>query len=112
MADGRDFYDFDSLKTVEIIKSSASALYGGGALGGVVSYATKDPSDFLSQTPNPYYFGFKESFATENWSYAETFTFAARTGPVDYLLLYTVVTASRMKFRRRFLPMAPAGLIR
>lgn len=88
-AQGRDFYDFDALKSVEIIKSSASALYGSGALGGVVSYATKDPSDFLSLTTNPYYFGFKESFDTSNVSFAETGTFAARTGPVDYLLLYT-----------------------
>jgi hemoglobin/transferrin/lactoferrin receptor protein len=89
VADGRDFYDFDSLKSVEIVKSSASTLYGGGAIGGVVSYATKDPSDFLSLTNNPYYFGYKEAFDSSDFSFAETATFAARTGPVDYLLLYT-----------------------
>jgi hemoglobin/transferrin/lactoferrin receptor protein len=89
VAEGRNFYDFDSLKSVEIVKSAASALYGGGAIGGVVSYATKDPSDFLSLTNNPYYFGYKESFDSADFSFGETATFAARTGPVDYLLLYT-----------------------
>lgn len=88
-AQGRDFYDFDSLKSVEIVKSAASALYGGGAIGGVVSYTTKDPSDYLSLTKNPYYFGYKESFDSSDLSFSETATFAARTGPVDYLLLYT-----------------------
>jgi hemoglobin/transferrin/lactoferrin receptor protein len=89
VADGRDFYDFDSLKSVEIVKSAASALYGGGAIGGVVSYATKDPIDYLSLTNNPYYFGYKESFDSSDFSFGETATFAARTGPVEYLLLYT-----------------------
>jgi hemoglobin/transferrin/lactoferrin receptor protein len=89
VADGRDFYDFDSLKSVEIVKSAASALYGGGAIGGVVSYTTKDPIDYLSLTNNPYYFGYKESFDSSDFSFGETATFAARTGPVDYLLLYT-----------------------
>lgn len=89
IANGRAFYDFDSLKSVELVKSSASALYGGGALGGVVSYTTKDPSDFLTQTKRPYYFGYKQSFDSADLSWGETATFAARTGPVEYLLLYT-----------------------
>jgi hemoglobin/transferrin/lactoferrin receptor protein len=88
-AQGRDFYDFDALKNVEIIKSAASALYGGGAIGGVVSYTTKDPSDYLSLTKNPWYAGYKESFDSSDFSFSETATFAARTGPVEYLLLYT-----------------------
>jgi hemoglobin/transferrin/lactoferrin receptor protein len=67
-AQGRDFYDFDALKNVEIIKSAASALYGGGAIGGVVSYTTKDPSDYLSLTKNPWYAGYKESFDPPRWA--------------------------------------------
>ena len=39
--------DVDVLKTVEIVRSASSALYGSDALGGVVSLFTKDPADYL-----------------------------------------------------------------
>ena len=39
--------DLDVLKTVEIVRSANSALYGSDALGGVVSLFTKDPADYL-----------------------------------------------------------------
>jgi hemoglobin/transferrin/lactoferrin receptor protein len=40
--------DLDTLRTAEIVRSSASSLYGSDALGGVVSFFTKDPADYLS----------------------------------------------------------------
>ena len=40
--------DIDALKTVEIVRSANSALYGSDALGGVVSLFTKDPADYLN----------------------------------------------------------------
>ena len=43
----RDFVDVDSLKQVEIIRGPASAVFGSDALGGVVSFVTKGPEDFL-----------------------------------------------------------------
>jgi hemoglobin/transferrin/lactoferrin receptor protein len=39
--------DLDTLKTAEIVRSSGSSLYGSDALGGVVSFFTKDPADYL-----------------------------------------------------------------
>lgn len=39
--------DVDALKSVEIVRSANSALYGSDALGGVVSLFTKDPEDWL-----------------------------------------------------------------
>ncbi len=39
--------DLDALKSVEIVRSANSALYGSDALGGVVSLFTKDPGDYL-----------------------------------------------------------------
>ena len=39
--------DVDALKSVEIVRSANSALYGSDALGGVVSLFTKDPADYL-----------------------------------------------------------------
>jgi len=46
---GRDVVDVDALKRVEIVRGAASSLYGSDALGGVVSYITKDPSDFVGK---------------------------------------------------------------
>ena len=37
--------DVDTLRSVEIVRSANSALYGSDALGGVVSLFTKDPAD-------------------------------------------------------------------
>lgn len=51
----RNFVDLDSLKRVEILRGPSSSLYGSDALGGVVSYLTKDPSDYLAGGAEPYY---------------------------------------------------------
>jgi len=40
--------DLDTLKSAEISRSAGSSLYGGDALGGVVSFFTKDPGDYLA----------------------------------------------------------------
>lgn len=45
--DGRFFIDPFLLKSVEIVKGASSAIYGGGAIGGVVAFETKDAADFL-----------------------------------------------------------------
>lgn len=39
--------DPDTLKSAEIVRSAGSSLYGSDALGGVVSFFTKNPSDYL-----------------------------------------------------------------
>ncbi len=39
--------DLDVLKSAEIVRSAGSSLYGSDALGGVVSFFTKDPADYL-----------------------------------------------------------------
>lgn len=44
---GRDAVDLDTLKQVEILRGPASSLYGSSALGGVVSFVTRDPVDYL-----------------------------------------------------------------
>jgi len=43
----RNFVDIDTLKSIEIVRGSASSLYGSNAIGGVVSFLTKDPQDYL-----------------------------------------------------------------
>lgn len=85
----RDFVDFDSLKRLEIIRGPASALYGSDAIGGVVSYVTKDPEDYLREVGRDWYAGTKLSFNSVDRSFAETFTGAARQGPWQALLQFT-----------------------
>jgi len=40
--------DLDTLKSAEIMRSAGSATYGSDALGGVVSFFTKNPADYLA----------------------------------------------------------------
>ncbi|WP_454829249.1 TonB-dependent hemoglobin/transferrin/lactoferrin family receptor [Pseudoxanthomonas wuyuanensis] len=54
----RNFVDLDTLKRVEIVRGPTSSLYGSDALGGVVSFITKDPSDYLEEGKDAY-FGFR-----------------------------------------------------
>lgn len=42
-----DYVDLDLLKSVEILRGPASALYGSDGLAGAVSFVTKDPEDFI-----------------------------------------------------------------
>lgn len=47
--DGRFFIDPDLLKAVEVVRGPASALYGSGALGGVIALRTVTAEDFLEE---------------------------------------------------------------
>lgn len=44
---GSVFFDPDMLKQVDVLKGAGSALYGSGAIGGVMAMTTKDAADFL-----------------------------------------------------------------
>ncbi|OQP83751.1 sugar transporter [Xanthomonas phaseoli pv. syngonii LMG 9055] len=50
----RNFVDLETLKRVEVVRGPASSLYGSDALGGVVAFVTKDPSDYLSAAKHSY----------------------------------------------------------
>lgn len=54
----RNFVDLDTLKRVEVVRGPSSALYGSDALGGVVSFVTRDPADYLGPGRDSH-FGFK-----------------------------------------------------
>lgn len=78
----RNFVDLDTLKRVEIVRGPASSLYGSDALGGVVAFVTKDPSDYLKDGKDAYFglkFGYEgdwqglfagatAAFGGERWS--------------------------------------------
>ncbi|MBD9468788.1 TonB-dependent hemoglobin/transferrin/lactoferrin family receptor [Pseudoxanthomonas sp. PXM01] len=57
----RNFVDLDTLKRVEVVRGPASSMYGSDALGGVVAYVTKDPSDYLVDGKTTYA-GFKVGY--------------------------------------------------
>ena len=46
--DGRFFIDPFLLKSVDVVKGASSAIYGGGGIGGVAVFETKDAADLLS----------------------------------------------------------------
>lgn len=54
----RNFVDLDTLKRAEVVRGPGSSLYGSDALGGVVSFITKDPADYLAGGKDAY-FGFR-----------------------------------------------------
>jgi hemoglobin/transferrin/lactoferrin receptor protein len=86
---GRGGYnDLDFIKSVEILRGPASALYGSDGVAGAVSFTTKDPVDFLDAGRN---FGARArvgyNSADEGWS--ESIALAGRSGAFSGLLAYS-----------------------
>lgn len=77
---GRDFVDLDSLKRVEIVRGAASALQGSDALGGVVSFVTKDPGDYLADATDGTFLSIKGLYDTADRQSVESVTGAAQAG--------------------------------
>ncbi len=86
---GRDYFDTETTRRVEIIRGPASALYGSDALGGVVSYFSVDPSNLLSEVGQNSYSEFTSRFNTANQGYTNTVLQAFRAGDAELLLSYT-----------------------
>jgi len=84
----RDMVEFDTLKQADIVRGPGSALYGSDAIGGVVSYATKNPSDLLKPGKDTFA-SLKTTYDSRNSSLAETATVAGRSGAFSALAMYT-----------------------
>lgn len=83
-----DYVDVGLVKSVEILRGPASALYGSDGLAGAVSFITSDPSDFLEGGKA---FG---GLARAAWSsadneFAETAILAGRSGDWSAMAAYT-----------------------
>jgi hemoglobin/transferrin/lactoferrin receptor protein len=89
MSSQRDFVDVDAVKAVEIIRGPASSLYGSDALGGVVSFLTKDPGDYLSTSESRVYGSVKGGYTSEDNSFVTSTTLAAGNDLVQGMLLAT-----------------------
>jgi hemoglobin/transferrin/lactoferrin receptor protein len=83
----RDGIDLDLLKRVEIVRGSASALYGSDAIGGVVALTTRDPADLLGE--RRFHAGLRGSYGEANDGTSGTASLAARFGDFSTLAIYT-----------------------
>ncbi len=66
--------DLDTLKSVEIVRSAGSALYGSDALGGVVSLVTRGPRSYLGDQPQ--YLGLRLGFDGRAEEVSESLVYA------------------------------------
>lgn len=85
---GRVDVDMDMLKSVEVVKGAASSLQGSDAIGGIVSFTTKDPSDFLSDEKN-YGGHVKLNYSSADNAFSESVAVANRAGKLETLVAYS-----------------------
>lgn len=86
---GRGGYsDLDLMKSVEILRGPASALYGSDGVAGAVSFTTKDPEDLLTQGRNFGALG-RVGYTSADEGYTESLAVAGRAGSVSGMLGYT-----------------------
>lgn len=86
---GRGGYnDLDLVKSVEILRGPASALYGSDGVAGAVSFTTKDPEDFLTQGRD-FAARAKVGYNSADSGWTESVAFAGRAGAFSGLLAYT-----------------------
>ncbi len=83
-----DYVDLDLLKSVEILRGPASALYGSDGVAGAVSFITKDPRDFLVDG-KVVGGGLRSSYDSSDDSWTNGFVVAGKTGDIEAMVAYT-----------------------
>lgn len=83
-----DYVDLDILKSVEIVRGPASALYGSDGLAGSVSFITKDPVDVLG-ADRTWSLGASASYASADEQFSQSLLGAARLGALETLVAYS-----------------------
>ncbi len=96
---GRGGYtDVSLVKSVEILRGPASALYGSDGLAGAVSFTTSDPVDLVDAGEN--FGGFvRASYSSADEEFAETAAVAGLFGDVSAMLAYTRRDFAELKNR-------------
>ncbi|MEH6662313.1 MAG: TonB-dependent receptor plug domain-containing protein, partial [Parasphingorhabdus sp.] len=80
--------DVGLIKSVEILRGPASALYGSDGLSGAVSFITSDPVDFISEGNS--FGGFaRAQYSSEDQEFSETIALAGQTGDFSAMLAYS-----------------------
>ncbi len=88
----------DFLKQVEILRGSASTLYGSDALGGVVGYVTLDPQDII-KAGNDHGAVYRFGFTGENDGVTNSILGAWRGDKVELMLGYSHTQANQLDNR-------------
>lgn len=88
-----DYVDLDLLKSVEIIRGPASALYGSDGVAGAVSFITRDPDD-LVQDGRSFGIRARSAYASADDSFANSIIAATEAGDFSAMLAYTRRDAS------------------
>ncbi len=83
-----DYVDLDTLKSVEIVRGPASALYGSDGLAGSVSYFTRDPSDLLT-AGKAFSLRGRVGYASADESWTESLAASGQTGAWEAMVAYT-----------------------
>lgn len=83
-----DYVDLGLVKSVEILRGAASALYGSDGLAGAVSFATSDPADMLAEGKD-YAARVRAAYDSADEEFTETAILAGRTGRWSALIAYT-----------------------
>lgn len=83
-----DYVDVGLVKSVEILRGPASALYGSDGLAGAVSFTTSDPVDFLRNGKQIAGLG-RVAYDSADRQFSETAILAARSGDWSALIAYT-----------------------
>ena len=91
---GRGGYsDLDLMKSVEILRGPASALYGSDGVAGAVSFTTRDPIDMLGASRN-WTARARVAYGSADDSLATGLSFAGRDGALSGLVAWTHRDAS------------------
>jgi len=88
-ASGRgDYVDLGLVKSVEILRGSASALYGSDGLSGAVSFTLSEPADFIIGD-QPVSGLVRAAYNSDDDQFTETAIVAGRNGNFSMMLAYT-----------------------
>ncbi len=82
------FTDVSLVKSVEILRGPASALYGSDGLAGAISFTTSDPADLVAAGENVGGF-IRAAYSSADEEFAETAAIAWVSGNLSALLAYT-----------------------
>ncbi|WP_417612713.1 TonB-dependent hemoglobin/transferrin/lactoferrin family receptor [Parasphingorhabdus sp.] len=80
--------DVGLIKSVEILRGPASALYGSDGLSGAVSFITSDPVDFISDGNSVGGFA-RAQYSSADEEFSETVALAGRAGDFSAMLAYS-----------------------
>lgn len=95
----RDFVDPFNMQAVEVVRGPSSVLWGADALGGVVSFRTRDPQDLLAGGDKPWAAEIKGAYDSFDGSFRKQFTVAAEHGNFQVLGSFGHLSAHEPRYR-------------